>query len=287
MSISKSEWFKKYFNFTYVWGDNHSGFTSEHKLLKQRTKEEVEGILKITNLEKDTKILDASCGYGRHTIELASKGFFVVGIDINKFFLKVARYRAENGLDVYEKETYNPKFTRKAIFKQIDVRKLPDNLWNKFDCVITMFSSLGFFGHKDNLKVLRNFYKALKSNGQLIIHTNYHVELFKNTPYLSEKERKVFRTKILGKIYPEAMLVYKKWYNPKTRIFNSIWQIKINNDLFPKIPIKSRVIIYLLREYQKYLTEIGFHNIKFYKNWRAGGFNSGKEAEELIIIATK
>ena len=58
---------------------------------------EVNGICEILNgfkIGRGSKILDFSCGIGRHSIRLANKGYEVVGYDPSAFFLKKARERA-------------------------------------------------------------------------------------------------------------------------------------------------------------------------------------------------
>lgn len=45
------------------------------------------------------RVLDLGCGIGRHAIYLANKGFYVIGIDLSKSALKIARkWKQEEGL---------------------------------------------------------------------------------------------------------------------------------------------------------------------------------------------
>ena len=60
-------------------------------ILKDQTANEVDGIEKILNLNKNMKILDLCCAWGRHCIELASRGFqYIIGVDISETFLNKA-----------------------------------------------------------------------------------------------------------------------------------------------------------------------------------------------------
>ena len=52
------------------------------------TKEEVDFLLSEFNLQQGQHILDIPCGFGRHAIELAKRGFSVTGIDISQTFIQ-------------------------------------------------------------------------------------------------------------------------------------------------------------------------------------------------------
>ncbi|MGI9599053.1 MAG: class I SAM-dependent methyltransferase, partial [Acidimicrobiales bacterium] len=48
---------------------------------------EVSSLLELTGVADDARILDVGCGPGRHAIELASRGYEVVGVDISATFI--------------------------------------------------------------------------------------------------------------------------------------------------------------------------------------------------------
>lgn len=54
------------------------------------TKGEVDFIEKEINCDKSRKILDVGCGTGRHALELARRGYSVVGVDLSKSMLDKA-----------------------------------------------------------------------------------------------------------------------------------------------------------------------------------------------------
>jgi 2-polyprenyl-3-methyl-5-hydroxy-6-metoxy-1,4-benzoquinol methylase len=61
---------------------------------KEKAVREVEGLCKIFDeykMSKDSKILDLSCGIGRHSIPLAKRGYNVIGYDISSLYLQKAR----------------------------------------------------------------------------------------------------------------------------------------------------------------------------------------------------
>jgi cyclopropane fatty-acyl-phospholipid synthase-like methyltransferase len=70
-------------------------------LTPERTKTEVDFLEKELKLKKGTKILDLVCGHGRHTIELAKRGYLMTGQDINASFLKNTKQSAKKaGVEV-------------------------------------------------------------------------------------------------------------------------------------------------------------------------------------------
>lgn len=118
---------------------------------------EIDLFLKIARLEPSDNILDLCCGQGRHSLELADRGFqFLSGIDRSRFLVRLARNRAQ-------KSGYHIKFS------EGDARRirLPDQ---SFDCVMIMGNSFGYFEKaKDDLKVLREANRILHDGGILYL----------------------------------------------------------------------------------------------------------------------
>lgn len=118
------------------------------------TDQEIEFILDVLNLPLGSAILDLHCGYGRHSIELAKRGFKVIGIDSTASFLEIARQKAA-------------EMNVNASFEQCDMRELSYN--QAFDAVINMFAAFGFYSDAENEQVLGRIYSALKSGGCFLI----------------------------------------------------------------------------------------------------------------------
>ena len=118
------------------------------------TEQEIEFIAGILNLPVGSAILDLYCGYGRHAIELAKRGFCITGVDVNTNFLEVAEQKAdEAGVRVS--------------FKYCDMRELSYN--NEFAAVISMFAAFGFFSDEENEQVISRIYQSLKQGGTLLM----------------------------------------------------------------------------------------------------------------------
>lgn len=103
------EWWSPGYGFFgkfYMEGDNsREGYLEKkHLTIQERTKEDVKGVIRLLGLKGGEKILDIPCGYGRHSIELAKRGFCVAGSDINPVHLKAAKRKPEESSSEYHSE---------------------------------------------------------------------------------------------------------------------------------------------------------------------------------------
>ncbi len=140
------EWWRKYFSEDYLRLYKHD----EHE-----TSRETEAIIRMLQIEKGDHVLDLACGFGRHSVVLAQKGFKVTGYDLSEGFLKKAKELADT-------------VKVKLELKQGDMREIP--FTGQFDAVINIFTAFGFFeSEKEDLKVLKGIHKALKPGGQFLM----------------------------------------------------------------------------------------------------------------------
>ena len=117
--------------------------------------QDVEQLMNLLNLQQDSIICDMCCGVGRHSLELARRGFKVTGVDRTTSYLQEAKKKADvEGLDVQ--------------FINEDIRDFcrPDS----FDVVLNLYTSFGYFEKRaDERTSLENIYKSLKSGDKLVI----------------------------------------------------------------------------------------------------------------------
>jgi len=119
-------------------------------------RKEVARLLDLMALPSGARVLDCPCGQGRHAHLLAEAGFNVDGLDYSHALLKVAAARG---------------ISRSLRYRQGDMRALPPSWSNRFDAVVNLFTSFGFFdAASDDRRVLAQFARVLKPGGTLIWH---------------------------------------------------------------------------------------------------------------------
>ncbi|MGE5805032.1 MAG: class I SAM-dependent methyltransferase [Ignavibacteria bacterium] len=124
----------------------------------QGTIGECDFIEKEINFNKNLKILDIGCGTGRHSIELAKRGYKITGIDLSNSQLKRAREKASEQNVVID-------------FQKQDARNLP--FYRKFDLAIMLCEGGFSLMETDemNFEILKSAAKALKPDGKFIFTT--------------------------------------------------------------------------------------------------------------------
>ena len=121
----------------------------------EQTNLQVKFLAKLFKKYKARKILDVSCGTGRHAIALASQNFHVTGIDKKKAMIDYAKNKAI-------------KHGKKIRFIVQDMKNM--NLKEKFDAAFTMYGSLAYMkSNEDAIKALKSIASNLKQNGLLVI----------------------------------------------------------------------------------------------------------------------
>src|SRR6201982_3463336 len=146
-----SDWWRTLFNSLYLETD---GDIIEND---RNTADEVDLFIRSVGLERNDRILDLCCGQGRHSLELARRGFsHVIGLDRSRYLIRLARKRA--------KQT-----NLQGSFHEGDARRF--RLGEaEFHCVCLLGNSFGYFERpEDDLAVLEAVKRALSSGGSLVM----------------------------------------------------------------------------------------------------------------------
>ncbi len=155
--------------------ENASLFGARLEEMIEETSEEVEGLLNIFSehhVKEKGKILDLACGMGRHSVQLAKKGYNTVGVDISPSYIKRAReYADEMGV------------SDKAEFIIGDMKKVGELLKdrkNSFDAAVNLFTSMGYWDEETDIQIFKQVIELTKLDGILVIHTVNRDYIIKN-----------------------------------------------------------------------------------------------------------
>jgi ubiquinone/menaquinone biosynthesis C-methylase UbiE len=120
-------------------------------------------------LRKSLTILDLCCGTGRHSIILHKRGLNIIGLDLSKNLLAIAKR--------------NMKQERMEIpFVRADMRHLPFRN-QVFDDVICMFTSFGYLPFEsEDTKSFKEVRRTIRKNGKFLLdvaNINHIIKIFK------------------------------------------------------------------------------------------------------------
>ncbi len=121
----------------------------------EATAGEVDSLLALAAPAPGARIVDLGCGPGRHSLELARRGFSVTGVDRTQSYLDRAR------------ETAAAEGLALALVRE-DMRSFLRP--RAFDLAINLWSSFGYFEDPlDDLRVARNLCESLEGGGALVL----------------------------------------------------------------------------------------------------------------------
>lgn len=120
----------------------------------EHTTKEADFIQSVLEISPPAPLLDVPCGNGRISIELASRGFTVTGVDISESFLKEARAASgQNGLAI-----------------EWQLREMRDLPWQaRFDGVVCFGNSFGYLDDRGNSDFLKTIHRVLMPGGQFVL----------------------------------------------------------------------------------------------------------------------
>ena len=146
----KSDWWRRIFNHLYLKTD---GDVVDDQRITGR---EIDRVARVLRLGPDEKILDLCCGQGRHTLELARRGYNAEGLDQSHYLIQRARSTAKReGLQVR--------------FREGDARRLPYRT-DSYDVVLVLGNSFGYFDSvEEDLRILTELRRILKPWGQVLL----------------------------------------------------------------------------------------------------------------------
>ena len=207
---------------------------------------------------KGGTMLDLACGTGRHAIELARRGYEVVGFDLSLAMLARAADEAQ------ERE-------QKLNFVQGDMREMTFD--EAFDGVFSWNTSFGFFDEDTNAKVIGRVHKALKKGGQFILDVANRDFIARQAPSLAWFEGD-------GCVCMDEMAI--DWITSRMRVKRTLMM-----DDGRSKEIEYSIRIYALHELGRILHEQGFRVAEVSGRIGTPGVFFGGESPRTLILAEK
>ena len=123
---------------------------------REQAPDEVSRVLDLLgDMPSNAAILDLGCGIGRHSLELARKGFRVTGVDRTATYLDKAKEQAD-------RQELNAEWVL-ADMRQF---RRPDT----FDAAVNLLTSFGYFADPaEDRRVVDNLFTSLKPGGRLVM----------------------------------------------------------------------------------------------------------------------
>jgi D-alanine-D-alanine ligase len=145
------DWWRRIFNSMYLKTD--SDVVEDQGI----TAFEADLFTKVLDLSTEDVILDLACGQGRHSLELARRGFKnVYGLDRSHYLIHKAK-----------QTSYSENLS--VNFKEGDARRLPYPT-DTFDVVMILGNSFGYFeSMDDDVKILKEVRRILKPHGRFLL----------------------------------------------------------------------------------------------------------------------
>lgn len=229
--------------------------TYYHMLYEDRgyneAKKFVHTILNHLKLDKNSKILDAACGKGRHSIEIEKLGYNVTGIDLSKNSINEAK----------KYENINLKFL---------IHDISIPLKSKFDAVFNLFTSFGYHNKKKDLDVLNAIEKNLKNDGIGVIDFFNIIKIKKDL------------------IKEEVIIKNKIKFNIKRKIYNNSVSKSISfEDNYKKHLFNENVNALSLNNFIEYFSKTNLEIQQVFGSYELSKFEPNVSPRLIIIFKKK
>jgi SAM-dependent methyltransferase len=224
-----------------------------HAKRRAGTPAEVDALVGLLGLAPPARILDLPCGIGRHSAELARRGFAVTGVDLHEPYLAEARAAAP-GVE----------------WIRADMREFRRP--QAFDAVLNLYTSFGYFEDpEDDRRVARNALESLRPGGAFVIEM-----MGKEVLAAKHVERRWDELED-GSRLVERCIVEDGW-----RAVRSEWTLYRRDE---RRDTRFWTRLYAGTELEALLRDVGFASVKLH-GW-FDGIPYGPGAPRLVAVARR
>jgi SAM-dependent methyltransferase len=218
---------------------------------------EIDEVLRLTQIPAGSRVLDLCCGPGRHSLELARRGFRVTAVDRSAEYLDRAGVRAEEeGLEIE--------------FVQEDMRRFQRP--SAFHLALNLYTSFGYFKDpQEDWRVGQNLCASLKPGGKLVMEMMSREVL-----------TRIFRERDWQPTDDGGFFLEERKPSPDWTWMDNRW-ILVKDGQVEEFHISLR--LYGASELAALLRKCGFGDVKLFGS--LGGTPYDHTAKRLAILAVK
>jgi len=216
-----------------------------------------EYVMKLANLHAGDSVLDAGCGLGRISVELAALGLDVTGVDIIQAELDAAaESAAAEGVPL------------KLI--NADLRSFTSD--TKFDCAVNLYTSFGYCDTvEEDMMILKSIYAALRKGGTFILECTSRESAVKYFTKGEEFDRAGWHVKTEFSVEGEWEGLRSRWI--------------LSDDSGKKVDHVFVQRLYSAPDLCERLRQIGFESARAYGEFDLSPYN--ENLRTMIIVAKK
>jgi SAM-dependent methyltransferase len=227
-------------------------------LTPQATQAEALFVADSLGTEPGARLLDIGCGYGRHAMELAARGYQIVALDLSlPLLLRGADEAQRRGLTIN--------------FIHGDMRDLAFD--SQFDGIYCLFSTFGYFDEDTNRKAIEGMARAMKPGARLVL------DVLNRDYLIGELPTRVWWEGDGCVVLEEVDFNYfsSRVHSNRSIVFDDGRQIE------QEISIRS----YSLHELGKLLHAAGLRVVEVSGSMATHGRFFGNQSRSLIVVAEK
>lgn len=260
--------------------DAYSRMEMKNQAWTRHTSDEIDFIERTCNLQKESEILDMGCGQGRHSIELAKRGYIhLAAYDFSRRLIDKAKKQAE-GLNI-----------------QFEVKDCRHLRWNAvFDMVLCLYDVIGSFRtYDDNIDIVKSIYRSLKRGGRCVVSV-MNMELTKAIATHKVEDVKRNPLELLKLKASHIMQSTGNVFNPDYYLLDTTSQLVYHKEQFEMDgELSSEYVIadyrFTRQQICDIFEQIGFSIISanYVKagDWETLLTATDKGAKEILIVAEK
>ena len=220
-------------------------------------KQEVDFLITTLNVQLGDTLLDIPCGSGRHTIELAKRGFTMTGLDLSTEFIQTLTERART-----------EQLSIQVIHGDILTTDIPASL---FDGAYCLGNSFGYVDYDGMDVFVEKVAAALKPGARFVINSGVVAEsILSNFPktghyVLGDLTMDINNTYVAGESYMATELTYTKAARSEIHYFKHY--------------------VYTLSEIKRLLAKHALQTIAVYNSTEKGIYQLGDQ--QMYLVAEK